>query len=56
MVPAVLGQVDDVGGADLADAQPVEGQQACQRTGVAADLLAGVQPVGEFGAREPEPG
>ena len=56
VVPAVLGEVDDVGGADLADAQPVEGQQARKRIGVAPDLLAGIQPVGELGAREPEPG
>ena len=56
VVPAVLGQVDDIGGADLANAQPVEGEQACQRVGVAADLLAGIQPVGELGARQSEPG
>jgi hypothetical protein len=56
VVPAVLGQVDDVGGADLADAQPVERQQARQCIGVAAGLLARVEPVGELGARQSEPG
>ena len=56
VVPAILGQVDDVGSADLANAQPVEGQQARQRVGVAADLLARVQPVGQLGSGEIELG
>ena len=38
VVPAVLGQVHHLGGADLANPQPVEGQQARQRVGEAGDL------------------
>ena len=55
-MPPILGQVNDVGGADLADAQPVEGEQARQRIGMAADPLAGVEPVGQLSARQAEPG
>jgi ATP-dependent phosphoenolpyruvate carboxykinase len=51
-MPAVLTEVGDVGRGDLADAQPVEREQADEGVVVAAALLGVVEPVSKLGAAQ----
>lgn len=46
-------KVRDVGGAGLADAKSIDGEQAREGVGVAPDALGGVEPMRELEPAEP---